>query len=125
MATFQKYEHLLTPEEFQAVYDRRRSVSDDRLIIYGRENGLEYNRVGLSVSKKYGKAVQRNRLKRLYREAYRLSKPELSKGFDLIFIPRSSNEPTLDLLLQSLKKLIPQVIKKLQKDPPASSSESS
>ena len=118
MPTFSKFEHLLTPPEFQLVYDRRRSASDDRLIVYARENELPFSRVGLSVSKKYGNAVRRNRLKRLYRETFRLTKEQLPKNLDLILIPRGPTEPKLEELMKSLPKLVKQVGKKIQKDPP-------
>jgi ribonuclease P protein component len=60
------------------------------MTIYGFENGLDHPRLGISVSKKKVKtAAARNRLKRLIREAFRLSKPELPIGLDLIVVPRA------------------------------------
>ena len=110
---FQKHEHLLRPAEFQAVFDRRCSVSDGWLIVYARPNDLEYTRLGLSVSRKVGGAVARNRLRRLYREAYRLTKAELPMGLDLVLIPRSAREPALAELQESLRKLVPGAARKL------------
>ena len=125
MPTFQKHEHLRSPKEFVAVYERRRSVSDSGLIVYGRENGLPHSRIGFSVSKKYGGAVQRNRLRRLYREAFRLLKTELPIGLDLVLIPRTRTEPTQEAISKSLAKLVKQVAKKLEREnaPPAAADE--
>src|SRR6266446_6900948 len=93
--TFRKTEHLRRPSDFRRVYARKRSASDDWLIVYGCENGLDYLRLGFSVSRKAGPAVFRNRLRRLYREAFRLTRGTLPTGLDLIIIPRSSKEPSL------------------------------
>ncbi len=114
--TFRPHEHLRRPADFQRCYDRRRSASDERLIVYACPNGLEYSRLGLSVSRKYGGAVQRNRLRRLYREAYRLSRHDLPKGLDLILIPRGPVEPALADLLAALPKLVGQVARRLAKE---------
>src|SRR5215471_18449519 len=86
---FRPAEHLRRPSDFRRVYDRRRSASDDWLIVYGCENGRGFLRVGLSVSRKIGSATERNRLRRLYREAFRLTRHEMVSGLDLVLIPRT------------------------------------
>lgn len=110
---FRKAEHLRRPAEFKRVYDRRRSASDGWLIVYGCENLLPYLRLGLSVSRKFGQATERNRLRRLYREAFRLTRAEMPTGIDLVLIPRTAEQPTLEQLLRSLPRLVKQVAGKL------------
>jgi ribonuclease P protein component len=110
---FRPAEHLRHAADFRRVYERRRSVSDSWLIVYGCENQLPYLRIGFSVSRKVGSAVRRNRLRRLYREAFRLGRSEMPTGIDLVLIPRRSNEPTLEQLRQSLVRLVNQVARKL------------
>src|SRR5580765_9042054 len=99
---FRPAEHLRRPSDFKRVYDRRRSVSDAWLIVYACENGLPHLRLGLSVSRKNGKAHHRNRLRRLYREAFRLSRAQMPVGLDLVLIPRRAEEPPLATLLHAL-----------------------
>src|SRR5581483_7537775 len=119
--TFRPHEHLRRPADFKRVYDRRRSVSTESLIVYAAPNGLPHNRVGLWVSRKYGGAGRRNRLRRLYREAYRLTRHDMPTGLDLILIPRGKDEPPLAELLAALPKLVGQAARKLARDagPPA------
>ncbi|MBL8795128.1 MAG: ribonuclease P protein component [Planctomycetia bacterium] len=110
---FRPHERLRSPRDFRRVYDRRRSVSDVHLIVYGCENQLPYCRLGLSVSRKVGSAVARNRFRRLYREAYRQSRSQLPVGIDLVLIPRSSQPPELAALLDGLPRLVKQLARKL------------
>lgn len=111
---FPAHLRLKSPAEFKAVYDRKKSAGDDVLIVYAAESGLPHPRLGVSVSRKVGNAVVRNRFKRLFREAFRLTRPELPAGVDLVLIPRpQAGEPTLDKLKTSLVKLAHQAAKKL------------
>jgi ribonuclease P protein component len=102
--------------DFQRAYHGR-PASDDWLLVYGCENGLDYARLGLSVSRKVGSAVVRNRWKRLLREAFRLRREELPAGLDLVVIPRASVPPGLDLLQSSLVRVAGRVAKKLLERP--------
>jgi ribonuclease P protein component len=108
-----KAEHLRRPADFRRVYERRRSASDSVVLVYARENGLPHLRLGLSVSRKIGQATRRNRLRRLYREAFRLTRSEMPIGLDLVVIPRSVDEPTLEDLKHSLPRLVKQLRRRL------------
>ena len=113
---FRPAEHLRRPADFRRTYDRRRSAADSWLIVYACENGLPHLRLGLSVSRKVGKAHVRNRLRRLYREAFRLTRHEMPTGLDLVLIPRRPDEPTLEALKRSLPRLVRQVARKIGQD---------
>jgi indole-3-glycerol phosphate synthase len=115
--TFPQSYRMKSPAEFERAYARKRSASDGVLIVYACENGLAHPRLGCSVSKKVGGAVVRNRYKRLFREAFRLSRHELPTGTDLVVIPRPGPEPTLDAVRGSLQKLARQAARKLTPPP--------
>jgi len=113
---FRSWEHVRRPGDFRRAYDRKRSVSDELLIVYACENGLPHSRLGLSVSRKVGPAVVRNRMRRILREAFRLTKHEFLAGLDFILIPRRSEVPTLERAKESLLKLAPQAVRRLGKE---------
>ena len=102
------------PADFRRAYQRRCSAGDDLLLVFGYPNGLPFARLGLSVSRKVGGAVVRNRWKRLVREAFRLSRPQLPAGIDLIVVPRPETEPALATLVESLSRLACRLAGKLQ-----------
>jgi ribonuclease P protein component len=113
---FRPHEHLRRPADFRRVYERRRSASDRWLLVYACENGLPYSRLGLSVARKVGPATQRNRLRRLYREAFRLTRNDVPRGLDLIVIPRSPEEPPVSELIRSLPRLVGQIARHLARE---------
>jgi ribonuclease P protein component len=102
---FRPHERLKDSEAFRRAFQRRRVESDEVLAVYGIENGLDHPRLGISVSRKKVRAANaRNRLKRLIREAFRLSKSELPPGIDLIVVPRAP-DPSFTAVRRSLTRL--------------------
>jgi ribonuclease P protein component len=99
--------------DFERAFQRRRSASDGRIVVYACENGLAICRLGLSVSSRVGAAVVRNRWKRLLREAFRLRRSELPTGIDLVVVPRVDAEPELTSLQSSLVQLSRKLGKRL------------
>src|SRR5262249_34095138 len=91
-ARFRPHERLNDPDVFRRAFQRRRWESDAILAVYGIENGRDHPRLGISISRKKIRAANaRNRLKRLIREAFRLSKDDLPSGIDLVVVPRAEN----------------------------------
>jgi ribonuclease P protein component len=116
-ATLRPHERMKDPAEFRRAFEGRRSVSDEVLIVYGIENGRAYPRLGISVSRKKVRAAHaRNRLKRLIREAFRLSKSELPAGIDLVVLPRGATAHYA-AVRRSLTTLAQDVIRRLKARP--------
>ena len=65
------------------------SFADPYLVLYARRNRSDSNRVGITVSKKLGHAVVRNRTRRRLREIYRLNEARFQPGWDIVVVART------------------------------------
>ena len=75
-------------EEFSQIIDRHRSLASDSFVVYHAPRKEDHARAGISVSKKLGNAVERNRIKRQVREMIKASVDLDSCPLDLIVIVR-------------------------------------
>jgi ribonuclease P protein component len=81
-----KKERLKKASEIQRVFSGKQSVSCYGMKLLFRKNDLSWNRMTCIPARKFGNAVERNRLKRHVREIFRQEKPKLKTGFDVVFV---------------------------------------
>ncbi|HJN07460.1 MAG: ribonuclease P protein component [Pirellulaceae bacterium] len=102
---FPKSSRVRKQADFDRAHRQRAYAADDTLVLRGCPNGLEHARLGLSVSRKVGNAVVRNRWKRLIREAFRMSRAEIPRGMDFVVRPRKGAVANLAAIEASLPQL--------------------
>ncbi|MHC4758129.1 MAG: ribonuclease P protein component [Planctomycetota bacterium] len=87
-----KSKRLLRNEDFKAVLVQNKKTSDGLITLYVAENTHDFPRLGVSVGKAYGNAVERNRLKRLLREVFRQNQHRIPQNLDYVIIVPSKSK---------------------------------
>lgn len=82
-------ETLKTNSDFRRAYARGKSYTNPALVMYVRKNRAGSCRIGITASKKIGNAVQRNRARRVIREAFRQVNLPLKGNYDVVFVART------------------------------------
>lgn len=117
---------VVKKSDFDRAFKEGARARGSVLLVVARPNGLKGARLGLSVGKAIWKsAVRRNRVRRMFREAFRLEYPRLPAGFDLVLVPaEKALDPSLEATCAELVKLAHKAVRRhaereAQKEPPA------
>ncbi|OQA03412.1 MAG: Ribonuclease P protein component [Planctomycetes bacterium ADurb.Bin401] len=104
---FSKSSRISSKQGFKAVFDYKLFTRNNLITVYLAPNNLEKPRFAVSVSSRIGPAVLRNRLKRIAREAFRLSQHDIPAGFDYLIIYSQwlSKRPESDIKNISLSEV--------------------
>lgn len=89
---FKKNERISKNDDVRDVIWKGRRFQSLDVVIYCRANNLKKTRFAITAAKKIGKAHERTRIKRLYREAFRLNKNNISQGFDIVVKPKTYSD---------------------------------
>ena len=96
--------------DFKKVYRSGKSAVHPLLVTYAVKNRKGRARVGITATKKIGKACKRNRARRIIREAYRQMEPTVVKGWDIVFVARGR---TTQVKMQEVQRVMDKQLQKL------------
>jgi ribonuclease P protein component len=94
--------------EFKKVYSGGKNYWNRNLTLYKKKNNLEETRFGITITKKVGKAVIRNKIRRRIKEIYRKNLYRIKSGYDLIFIPKQN---VVDISYKELESAMIHILK--------------
>lgn len=99
-----KYYKLKKQADFQKIFDKgKRAFSPSITVLYRKSDKMT---MGISVGKRHGKAVQRNRIKRLLREAFRQNVHRIQGNYSLVIVPKVLDEYSLKTFEKHLQCII-------------------
>ena len=99
-----KYVRLKKQSDFQKLFKKgKRAFSSSLTVLYTPSNKMT---MGISIGKKHGKSVRRNRVKRLLREAFRAVQPEIQGVYSIVLIPKVAEDYDLKTYVKHLQWMI-------------------
>jgi len=108
--TLSKLERISNSRDFQRIFKKGKRIRFPEFTLVVDTNDLPFSRIGIGIGRRFGKAAKRNRAKRLCRELFRLNKPYLPEGVDIVFLPRQeilrANWPKLQNRIQEAGRII-------------------
>lgn len=97
---------LKSNSDFRRLYNRGKAVTDPALVVYYSKNRAGICRIGITTSKKIGNAVERNRSRRVIREAFRHVCSELNPCYDIVMVARSKTKYLKSTRVEEVMKKI-------------------
>ena len=102
---FPKTDRVVKQSDFDRIHDSQSFAADKHLVVKGARNDLSKTRLGLSISRRVGNAVVRNRWKRTIREAFRTNREKIPAGWDFVVRPRKGAVLDANKIARSLINL--------------------
>lgn len=99
------------PHLFRRAYAKGKSAVTPTVVLYARKNGQSFNRLGLTVGIKVGKATVRNRVRRRLKESYRLREGTVKTGYDIVIVARAA---AADARFSLLDRHLASLLKRLE-----------
>ena len=119
--SFPKLKRVIRGSDFTLALRKGSCAADDCLVVFVVAKDVERTvtdaatRLGVTIPKKTGNAVVRNRWKRLIRESFRTQQQHFPAGYDIVVRPKKGAHPTWNSIQRSLPKLAQKAVRRLAK----------
>ncbi len=119
--SFRKSDRVVKSSDFERIIRKGSCAADGALVVFAAAGADQSStRLGVTIPKRTGNAVVRNRWKRLIRESFRIHKRELPAGYDFIVRPKKGATPSWEEIQKSIPKLTRKAIQRLSATSPKS-----